>query len=189
MRIIAGIHRNRKLEAPPEGDTSIRPTLDRSREALFNLLVHGPFADSPLRDAQVADICCGTGAIGLEALSRGAAHATFIDQSQAALNLTRRNAQTLREEPRCTLIRADAKKLPAAKQPCDVVLMDPPYDAKLNAAIVTSLAAQGWLREGSVLALEQRSFDPLPVLAHTELLRDREYGKTRILLYRWLDNA
>src|SRR5437764_9747309 len=107
MRIVAGMHRGRRLLAPP-GD-SVRPTSDRAREALFNILTHGRFATagSPFAERPVLDAFAGTGAIGLEALSRGASEAAFIENSREALGTLRRNVAALGEEERAEIIAGD----------------------------------------------------------------------------------
>src|SRR5215470_142574 len=129
MRIVAGKHRGRRI-AVPEGH-DVRPTSDRAREALFNILEHGHFTSdgtSPLIDARVLDVFAGSGALGFEALSRGAAHLTCIESSAPARAVLRANAKALGETARVTVLQADATKLPtaAAGPPCRLVLLPPP---------------------------------------------------------------
>jgi len=114
MRIITGRFRGAKLMTPP-GDTT-RPTADRTREALFNMLGHGEYRDL-LRGAHVADICAGTGSVGLEALSRGAAHVTFMEKDRNALTCLKANIDKCRAQEDCTILAVDAAKAPAPKQP------------------------------------------------------------------------
>ena len=179
LRIIAGVWRGRMIATLP--DLTVRPTSDRAREALFNRLAHG-FKDDgfELSGTTVVDICAGSGALGLEALSRGAAQATFIDQAMPALSLIRENIATLGAEDRATVISAVAQALPRASRPCDLALIDPPYDKGLATPILASLAAQGWLRPGAVVSVEtgtDEGFDVPPGYA----LRDRrDYGRAAI---------
>src|SRR5687768_3530367 len=104
MRIITGKHRGRKIEIGPDNGKTIRPTSDMAREAIFNILIHGKFGlDYPVIDeAKVLDLYCGTGAFGLEALSRGAARVTFIDKSRDSIAIARYNAGVMKEEANCT---------------------------------------------------------------------------------------
>jgi 16S rRNA (guanine966-N2)-methyltransferase len=183
MQIIAGKHRGRKLETPQGRD--IRPTGARAREAVFNILMHAPHPEGSLIvGARVADICCGSGAMGLEALSRGVEHACFIDRTREALGLVKTSAEKFRELERCTLLRAEATQLPAAPAPCRVVFLDPPYKQNLLPAILASVLAKGWLEDEGVIVAElsvREAFEcPSAFLAVTE----RTYANTRILLLK-----
>lgn len=188
MRIIAGRHRGRRLEVPEGG--AIRPTADRAREALFNILEHGGMtADgtSPLAGARVLDAFAGSGALGLEALSRGAAHATFMDRDRAALEIVRRNAETLGEgQATVALLRADASTPAPAGQPCSVVFLDPPYGKGLAVPALTALAAHGWLAKDAVAIIELSSKEAAPKPPDGfATLDDRAYGAARLLFWRY----
>jgi len=182
MRIVAGRHRGRRLEAPAGGE--IRPTGDWVREALFDILAHAAFAGGggwTLVDAQVLDAFAGSGALGLEALSRGAAHAVFMDTATAALAAVRRNADRLGEGERVTLLRADPGKPPAAPAPAALVLMDPPYRSGLAAPALAALKAQGWLAEDAIAVVElaaNEDFAPPPGFA---LADARTYGAAKLV--------
>ncbi|PTE19174.1 16S rRNA (guanine(966)-N(2))-methyltransferase RsmD, partial [Cereibacter changlensis JA139] len=129
MRIIGGARRGTHLAPVGEGDAKahLRPTSDRVREAIFNLLINGGYG-APLQDAHVLDLFAGTGALGLEALSRGAAHASFVETGAAALALLRRNIEILRMGPATAILRRDATAPgPKPAAPFDVVFLDPPY--------------------------------------------------------------
>ncbi len=178
MRIISGKHRGRRIESP-KGKT-IRPTTDRCREALFNLLMHGPFEQSPVIDQHVMDLCCGTGALGLEALSRGAVHCSFVDSNRTSLDLARFNAQKFNELEHAEFLCTHVSHLPAAKTPVTLVMMDAPYHSGLIAPAFKALRAQGWLAPGTILAFEYDHKEAFPDLPDTELIREREYGKTKI---------
>src|SRR5579871_6488550 len=132
MRIIAGKHKGRRIEIGKDaGD--IRPTSDFAREAIFNILAHGTHGlnGHTFEGQQVLDVFCGTGAFGLEALSRGAAQALFIDQSREALKTARDNAQRLHEETTADFLLADGAKLPLSKRSYSLIFLDPPYFAGL----------------------------------------------------------
>src|SRR3954451_19924796 len=127
LRIVGGIHRGRRLVVPP-GD-SVRPTSDRAREALFNILWHGGFAAEgpPFAERPVLDAFAGTGAFGLEALSRGAASAVFIENGREALAALRHNVAALGEEDRTQIIAGDATRPARAAFACAAAFLDPPY--------------------------------------------------------------
>jgi len=149
MRITGGTYKNRKLFVP-EGQT-IRPTTDRMRQSLFNVLAHASWAqDFDLNGAKVLDIFCGTGALGLEALSRGAAHCLFIDTD---IHAAQRNTAFLNHED-FRIVRANALTFGKGRADIDLVFMDPPYHKDLIAPAIDNLIAQGWLADGCILVIE-----------------------------------
>jgi 16S rRNA (guanine966-N2)-methyltransferase len=176
MRIIAGTFRGRRLLAP-KGD-AIRPTGDRAREALFDILEHGA---PPLRDAAFLDLFCGTGAIGLEAHSRGAAGVLLIDQDRAALKLAEANIARLGSPPGVRLLARDATLLGPAPQPFDLVFLDPPYRSGLAAAALEGLGRGGWLAEGARIIVELAAKDDLELPPAYTLEQERRYGRAKFL--------
>src|ERR1700676_1536884 len=154
LRIVGGVHRGRRLVAPP-GEV-VRPTSERAREALFNSLAHGDFAASGLifADRPVLDAFAGTGAFGLEALSRGASAAVFIENNCQALAELRRNVAALGEEGRAQIVAGDATRPPRAALPCALALLDPPYRSGLAAPALGALAAAGWLAAHALAVIE-----------------------------------
>jgi 16S rRNA (guanine966-N2)-methyltransferase len=187
MRIVAGRLKGRRIEAPPGRE--LRPTSDRAREGLFNRLSHGGFGPggaSVLIDAIVLDAFCGTGALGLEALSRGAASVTFLDQERASLDAARRNAKQLGVEARCRFVQADATAPPAPRQAHDLVLMDPPYADDLAGPALEALARRGWLVAQALIAVETGSRTPAPTAPDGfDILSETRYGAARMTLMRW----
>src|SRR5712691_5057413 len=145
LRIVGGSHRGRRLVAP-SGEL-VRPTSDRAREALFNILSHGNFAASglPFAGRPVLDAFAGTGALGLEALSRGASAAAFIESEREALGTLRRNVAMLDESERAHIVAGDATRPPRAAFVCAVAFLDPPYRSGLAPSALAALAAAGWL--------------------------------------------
>src|SRR2546427_13148413 len=139
LRIVGGLHRGRRLVAPP-GEL-VRPTSDRAREALFNILSHGRFATSglPFADRPVLDVFAGTGALGLEALSRGASAAVFIESDREGLTALRRNIAALDADDRAQIIAGDATRPPRASFGCAVAFLDPPYHSGLAAPALAAL--------------------------------------------------
>lgn len=184
MRIVAGRHKGRRLAAP--GGRSLRPTSDRMREALFDILSHGRFSGgaSPIVGARVLDAFAGTGALGFEALSRGAGEAVFMDVNPVACAAVRANARALDEEGRVTVIEADATRPPPGTA-SDLVILDAPYGEDLTAPALTALAEAGWIAKGALVAAElplRRRFDPPPSFA---VVGERRYGKTRLIFMRY----
>ena len=186
MRIVAGKHRGRKLAVPAGRD--VRPTSDRTRQALFNILEHGGFVaggGSPIRDARVLDAFAGTGALGLEALSRGAAHATFMENGREALEAIRRNVEACREDGNAEILRANATRPPTARAPCHVAFLDPPYRSALAAPALTELAEAGWLASGAICCVEVAADEEFKEPGGFEALDERRYGAARIVLLRY----
>jgi len=174
MRVVAGELRGRKLVAPAGGGT--RPTADRVREALFSIL-------GDVSGARVLDLYAGSGALGIEALSRGAAAATFVDSSQAAVAAIRRNLSELGLE--AIVQRRDALAFLAAApsgDPYDLVFADPPYDSALHVASRLADALPPLLTADAVIVTESNKRAPLEL--PFPLLRERSYGDTRIAVHR-----
>ena len=183
MRIIAGRHRGRALAAP-EGH-AVRPTSDRAREALFDILAHGRFADRPVfEEARVLDAFAGTGAFGLEALSRGAAQASFIEKDRAALAALRANIETLGEAKRAAVLPGDALNPPPAAAAASLVFLDPPYGQDLAAPALAALAARGWLAAGALTVVEVAARQKFDAPAGFTLLEERRYGAARLVFLR-----
>jgi 16S rRNA (guanine966-N2)-methyltransferase len=185
MRIIAGRHRGRRLLAPP-GET-VRPTSDRAREALFNILSHGRLAAGgiPFAGTAVLDAFAGTGALGLEALSRGAAEASFIEQEREALAILRQNITVLGEDARARVVPGDATRPPRAPAACALVFLDPPYRSGLTAAALGALDAAGWLTPKALAVVELAAREELRPPVGFNLLDERVYGAARLVfLYR-----
>ncbi|HEX4614961.1 MAG TPA: 16S rRNA (guanine(966)-N(2))-methyltransferase RsmD [Stellaceae bacterium] len=184
MRIVAGRHRGRRLLAPP-GET-VRPTSDRAREALFNILSHGQLAAEgiPFAGTAVLDAFAGTGALGLEALSRGAAGVAFIEQDREALATLRRNIAALGEGAHARIFPGDATRPPRAPSAYALVFLDPPYRSGHAAAALTALDAAGWLAPDALAVVELAAREDLALPAGFSLVDERVYGAARLLFLR-----
>jgi 16S rRNA (guanine966-N2)-methyltransferase len=181
MRVIGGSWRGRRLEAPAGRNT--RPTSDRAREAVFNILAHGTHTGSegsPIPEARVLDAFAGSGALGIEALSRGAAHATFLDNDPAAIRAIETNRANLKALDRAMVRRADCLAPPRAPAACDLVFLDPPYGQGLAGPALTALARAGWIAEGALCVVEQQHDEGLAVPDGFELITERRYGKAKM---------
>lgn len=187
MRIIGGTHRGTHLAPLGAGDATahLRPTSDRVREAIFNLLINGRLdgGPNPVQYARVLDLFAGTGALGLEALSRGAAHATFIDDGKASQALLKRNIEITRTADRGHFLRLNATQLPPnPAAPYSLVFLDPPYGKHLGEAALTAALQGNWVAPGAVVVWEE-SQNPVPPAAFS-LLDQRKYGDTTITILR-----
>ena len=184
MRIVAGRHRGRRLLAPP-GDT-VRPTSDRAREALFNILSHGRLAADgvPFAVAAVLDAFAGTGALGLEALSRGAAEAVFIERDPEAVAFLRRNVAALGESDRVEIVPGDATRPIRAGLRCAVAFIDPPYRSGLAAPALEAIDHAGWLTPDALTIVELGAREELVPPAGFTLLDERVYGAARLVFLR-----
>ena len=182
MRIIAGRHRGRALRAP-EGEAT-RPTADRVRQALFDMLWHAAWGGRmAVQDQLVLDAFAGTGALGLEALSRGAAHCTFFEKGRAALAILRANITACGEEARTAVLATDATKPPRARVPCRLVFLDPPYGKGLVPKAVAALDAAGWIAPGALVVAETGAEEALD-LPGFERLALRSHGAAAVHVWR-----
>lgn len=178
MRIIAGEWRRRQLRAPPGEGT--RPTADRTRETLFAMLASrlGSFDD-----LAVADLFAGSGALGLEALSRGAASCLFVEHDPAAIRALRANIAALRAQARCEVRASSVMQLGPATAPLDLILLDPPYGSGAGAVALDRLHRLGWIGEATWIALESAHAEKTQVKA-LEIEAERKVGKALLTLFR-----
>ena len=177
MRIIAGEFRGRPLQAPPGIGT--RPTADRVREALFSMLASRLGSFDELR---VADLYAGSGAIGLEAISRGAAHATFVETDPKAQAAIKANAEKLGIADRVRILGGSALALPRS-DPFDLVFADPPYAPGSGSAVVKAVADADWLAHGGWMSVETARADAVEPL-DCKLEAERNFGRARLTLLR-----
>ena len=181
MRIVGGNFRGRALVSVGKGDEKnrLRPTSDRVRESLFNVLEHGQFPD--FEGARVLDLFAGTGALGLEALSRGANHVTFVEKGRVGQQIIRKNIEQLQCVDCCKLLGKDATKLGENQgEPFDIIFLDPPYGKGLGERALKAAYSQNWIQNQSLIVLEEGREISLP---SEFILRDvRKYGDTYIHL-------
>jgi 16S rRNA (guanine966-N2)-methyltransferase len=178
VRIIAGEWRGRKLLTPEGSQT--RPTADRTRETLFSMLASrlGSF-----EGLKVADLYAGSGALGFEALSRGADHATFVETDRVALKAIEANAKALNADSRIAVRAMSATTLPVA-QSFDLVLADPPYEPGSGTAAAKAVASAGWLVDGGWMAIETHRGDAVTPPEGWDIDAERDVGRARLTLLR-----
>lgn len=185
MRIVSGQYRGKAIVAPPGGAT--RPTSDRARQAVFNILEHAAWAPE-LHGARVIDVFAGSGALGLEALSRGAGFCLFVETDDAARGAIRENIDAMHLFGVTRVHRRDATDLgprPAsAGAPFDIAFLDPPYARGLGEKAVAELKAHDWLAPSAILMFERGRDETDPVLDGFEQIDARDYGAARVLFYK-----
>lgn len=194
MRIISGKHRGRTIMLPKDGKVggkTIRPTSDYAREGIFNILAHGKFNEGAdvLIGARVLDVCAGTGAFGLEALSRGAECAAFIDKGRDVTELIRGNVERFGETTASRIIQADATELPRAPATYNLAFVDPPYSLGLIPTILYSLHMQHWLEDGAIVIAEHDERETITLPECFSVLDTRRYGRAAIEVLKYNNNT
>jgi 16S rRNA (guanine966-N2)-methyltransferase len=184
LRVVSGRFRGRQLAVPPDERT--RPTSDRVREALFNILAHG-IEGLDIENASVLDLFAGTGALGIEALSRGARLCLFVEDDPDARGLIRTNVEAFGLTGVTRVWRRDATRLGPAGQSdrCDLVFADPPYGKGLGEAALASAAEGGWLVDGAIVVLEERTGIEIAWPSGFELIDSRQWGGTTVHIGRY----
>lgn len=182
MRIVGGQHRGRSLAGPKS--QAVRPTADRLRESLFNILVHA-YGD-PVTGARVLDLFAGTGALGLEALSRGAAFVLFVDDGAEARALMRQNVETLGAAGVTRIFRRDATKLGDVhpNEPFSLVFLDPPYGRGLAEKALASARDGGWLTKDALIVVEESTEAGFTAPQGFEEIERRDYDDTEFVFLR-----
>lgn len=182
MRVVGGSLKRRPIAAPEGLD--VRPTSDRAREALFNILAHRD--DRPLMGARVLDVFAGSGALGIEALSRGAAHCTFIETLPPALAAIRLNLGKLGIAGQATVIARDATHpgtaIDGPTLPANLVFLDPPYRSGLAAPALAALLDGGWIAAGALISIEVAAKEDFEAPEGFEITDERRYGAARLVL-------
>ncbi|MDX1948952.1 MAG: 16S rRNA (guanine(966)-N(2))-methyltransferase RsmD [Rickettsiales bacterium] len=192
MRITAGNLKNKEVLAKKK--THIKPTSSRVREAIFNLLNHGKFLSnleilndenpSIIENRVIADIFCGTGILGFEALSRGAKKVVFIDQSPESLQIARSNANSLGVSEKCNFIQSDATNLINCNIEIDLVFLDPPYNKNLVIPTLKSIVKNNWIKKGGLVMAEHGKLDKIEEISGLSLIDNREYNNTRLAFFK-----
>ncbi len=177
MRVISGSARGRKLIAPPGLDT--RPTTDRVKESVFNII-------SPYLPAKsVLDLFSGSGAMGVEALSRGSEHAVFVECNKSAFEVTRQNIELARVTDRAEVIFGDSLAyLDRAKSQFDIIFLDPPYNTGLLSGAIKKIAEKNLLSEGGIIVAESEHLGEEPDGSHFDIIKRTKYGKTTVFVLR-----
>lgn len=178
MKIVSGKFGGRKLVVPKSRD--IRPTSDKIRGAIFNMLA----SRDAIEDASVLDAFCGTGALGLEALSRGASRCTFIDKAKEALSLAQENVRVLGVEDQCDFLLKDAVKMKSTEKTYDLIFLDPPYFLDLVPQILEQLLTEKMFSENAWVACETEKKVDISVSGFA-VENEKKYGDTKITLLQY----
>ncbi|WP_068080990.1 16S rRNA (guanine(966)-N(2))-methyltransferase RsmD [Polycladidibacter stylochi] len=183
MRIVGGRFRGKQLATPKSQAT--RPTSDRMRETMFNVLAHS--FDNPVEDARVLDLFAGTGALGLEALSRGAKYCCFVEEAVEARGLIRRNVEAFGLMGATRILRRDALTLGSVgtMKPFSLLFADPPYMKELGEKALASAGEGGWLLDGALCVLEEDAKASVHVPVGFEVLDERQAGESQFMVLRW----
>jgi 16S rRNA (guanine966-N2)-methyltransferase len=189
VRIVGGRLRGRPIAGPGAaggGAAHLRPTSDRVREAIFNHLAHGGYAEPPVPEGmRVVDLFAGVGALGLEALSRGAAHCLFVDDHGPSRALIRENVETLGLIGEAKIYRRDATRMgPHRGAPYDLAFLDPPYRSGLGNRALLSLVEGGWLAPGALAVVETHADEPAEGPPGWTVEDERTHGETRVQVLR-----
>lgn len=185
MRIISGDYKGRTLQYPPSKIT--RPTSDRARESIFNILLH--LDDFTFNGAVVLDLFAGSGAMGLEALSRGAISATFLDLSPIACQVITSNIQFLKVNNKTCVLSVDALGLPLALTPANLVFVDPPYFHGFETPVLSELVVKGWVKSGTIVVIETSKKTKLEVNQSVFLpLTTRTFSNTAISIFKVIND-
>jgi 16S rRNA (guanine966-N2)-methyltransferase len=185
VRLIGGSFRGRALASVGKGDAGahLRPTTDRVRESLFNVLQGGRYGD-PIEDVRVLDLFAGTGALGLEALSRGATHVTFVENGRTGQSLIRENIALCQCKDKTKILGRDATRLPSnSDAPYDLIFLDPPYGKQLGEAAMASAIRSGWIAEDALILWEESA--PISAPQGSDVLETRKFGGTNISFIHW----
>jgi len=184
MQIVGGVHKGARLAAPKGQAT--RPTSARTREAVFNILAHGIEGFS-FEGTRVLDLFAGTGALGLEAISRGSRFCLFVDDQADARALIRQNVETLGLTGHTKVFKRDATNLGPIQslKPFDLVFLDPPYGKGLGEKALLSLRDGGWLIQGAIIVLEERHDVEVQQPDHFEILDQRRHGEAQTIIFKY----
>jgi 16S rRNA (guanine966-N2)-methyltransferase len=188
VRIVGGKHKGRTLQAPAGRD--VRPTSDRAREGIFNILAHS-IDWQGFEDVAVLDVFSGTGALGLEAISRGASSGVFIDNDPTSLQCVKTNAATLGEARNILTLKLDATRLfpppRAAHAPLSLAFLDAPYGTKLSDQALLELCHKGWIAPGGLVVVEIGKDDELTLPQGFSTLDERTYGAAQVMFLQYKD--
>ncbi len=183
MRIVGGLFRGKKILSPKHEGT--RPTSDRARETIFNILLHNPvFGSKVVLHKDVLDVFAGTGALGLEAYSRGAKSVSFIENDSTALSVLEANVKSF-DLPHSCILPLDALYLKAAPHPYDLIFLDPPYNNALVLPTLEQLLSKGWISEKAVIVIELSKAEMLTLPPSLIVETERVIGAAKVVFCRY----
>lgn len=172
MRIIGGTYRGKKLITPI--NDQIRPTTDRMRETLFNILEHGK--GPGVRGSKILDLFAGTGALGIEALSRKAAHVTFVDKNPSSMKLIKKNTALIQNPENTSYLTTDATKINSDRGPFDIIFIDPPYNKGVISPTLLNIIDQNLLTKDGLVIIEYASSEQIEIPEYFSELKSKKMG-------------
>lgn len=188
VRVIAGRLKGRVIKTSKYKDTKVRPTKTKTKEALFSILYSGKDfgeKDNILDGATILDLCCGTGSLGIESLSRGAKFCYFVDQNSYVLSTLEENLANFGQEGNSRLIKSDIQNLPKAREMCDIIFIDPPYKLFNMDKVLQHLERQGWISNQGIVIIENYFQEDLNLsLDYFTIVTERRYGKTKLIILK-----
>ena len=187
IKIIGGKHKGRHIDTPYNIDT--RPTSSRLRESIFNILLHSEYLSNKIENIEVLDIFAGSGALGLECLSRGFKHCTFLDNSSESINIINNNIIKLNEKNNTTVIKTDATKPIIIKRKCDLCFFDPPYDIQDISLIIDKWNNIGIMKKDAIYVYEKHKkmhFNPIKSI---EIVKTKQLGISEIIILKKLSSS
>ena len=187
IKIIGGKYKRIKIDTPAGLNT--RPTSIRLREAIFNILLHSKHLDDNIENMEVIDIFAGSGALGLEALSRGFKSCTFIDNSSEAINIIKNNIKKLDEEKNTFLIKSDANFPIATSKKYDICFFDPPYELKNFSSLLDIWASSNAVKKNTLYIYEKHKNAPLNILKDIDIIEKKQYGISEIIILKNLSRS
>jgi len=185
MRIVSGKHKGKKIDYI--SDSTTRPTKDAVRESIFNILAHAPWCEVDIKGSTILDVFAGTGSLGLEALSRGATKGYFIEQDKAAINVCRKNIESMDMQNIAKILNFNATKLPPRPENievADLVFLDPPYSKNLGEEAIVSLIKGNWVSNNTIYVLEEAKNSTINIPNNFEIIEERSYGITKIIFIK-----
>ena len=187
IKIIGGKYKRKNIDTPEGLDT--RPTSVRLREAIFNILLHSKYLDDKIENMEVIDIFAGSGALGLEALSRGFKSCTFIDNSSEAINIIKNNIKKLNEEKNTSLIKSDASFPTVTNKKYDICFFDPPYELKNFSSLLDIWASSDAVKKTTLYIYEKHKNVHFNVLKDLDIIEKKQYGISEIIILKNLSSS
>ena len=187
IKIIAGKHKRKNINTPHSMKT--RPTSLKLRESVFNILLHSKYLDNKIENMEVIDLFAGSGALGLESLSRGFKFCTFVDNSIESINIIKNNIKILNEEDNTDLIQGDATTPFLTNKKYDICFLDPPYELKDISILINKWASSGAMKDNTLYIYEKHKNTPFNSVNDMNIIEKRQYGSSEVIILKKLSSS